>query len=361
MAASNIPAISPRRWPPAPTSPWSALCWPALTRRRARCFCGRAAPTSPIAAWARWARWRAAPQTVTSSRTSRIRSSWCRRVSRARYPTRARSATSCINSRGACAPRWDMSAPEILPSSMRRRNSCASPDPACAKATSTTSPSPAKARNGKTRCRKASQGIEAAHRIEGIRARHVRAARRGRQGDGREVRSIRRNREGKIGGREGISLPQALGCQGLCKTWRASERRDGRGRSLYLLPAGQRHRDAGCLVVEGCADGEPRVSCQRPGRNDRRRQKLLRSPPRHLGKGPAGDAADSRLQGFAKRGRGIRRRTGENHGLTLKLGIAGNLKPSLRANGSRECAPHDKLREAIQFAQEKKKRKCFVA
>src|SRR6476620_6350844 len=94
-------------------------------------------------------------------------------------------------------------------------------------------------RNGETRRRKASQGIEAAHRTEGIRARHVRAARRGRQGDGREVRPLGRNRESKIGGREGISLPQASGCQGLCKTWRTSERRDGRGRSLYLLPARQ--------------------------------------------------------------------------------------------------------------------------
>ncbi|MEH2598279.1 IMP dehydrogenase/GMP reductase [Bradyrhizobium sp. AZCC 1577] len=38
MAASNIPAIWPKRSPPAPTSPWSARCSPAPTRRPAKCF-----------------------------------------------------------------------------------------------------------------------------------------------------------------------------------------------------------------------------------------------------------------------------------------------------------------------------------
>src|SRR6267378_6025790 len=37
------------------------------------------------------------------------------------------------------------------------------------------------------------------------------------------------------------------------------------------------------------------------------------------------------------------------------------LKPSLRANGSRECAPDDRVREAIQLCDERKKRDCFVA
>jgi hypothetical protein len=39
-------------------------------------------------------------------------------------------------------------------------------------------------------------------------------------------------------------------------------------------------------------------------------------------------------------------------------------KPSLRANGSRECAPDDRLREAIQLLcsdKEKRKLDCFVA
>ena len=36
-----------------------------------------------------------------------------------------------------------------------------------------------------------------------------------------------------------------------------------------------------------------------PGRHDRRRQALCRSPPGHFGKGCAGDAADARLQGPA--------------------------------------------------------------
>jgi hypothetical protein len=35
------------------------------------------------------------------------------------------------------------------------------------------------------------------------------------------------------------------------------------------------------------------------------------------------------------------------------------LSPSLRANGSRECAPDDGLREAIQ--QQSRKLDCFVA
>ena len=60
---------------------------------RARCFSIRAAPTRPIAAWARSAPWRAARPTAISSRTSRTRSSSCRRASRARCPTRAPAAT----------------------------------------------------------------------------------------------------------------------------------------------------------------------------------------------------------------------------------------------------------------------------
>src|SRR6202023_3370164 len=85
----------------------------------------------------------------------------------------------------------------------------------------------------------APQDSEAPHRAEGIRTRHVRAARRGRQGDGREVRSLRGDREGKLGGRQGISIAQASGCQGLCKTRRTSERWNGSGRSLYFVPAGE--------------------------------------------------------------------------------------------------------------------------
>src|SRR5260370_14993987 len=38
------------------------------------------------------------------------------------------------------------------------------------------------------------------------------------------------------------------------------------------------------------------------------------------------------------------------------------LRPSLRATGSRECAPDDRLREAIHLATERKKRiDCFAA
>ena len=113
-AASSIPAISPRRSPPAPTAPWSARCSPAPTRRRARSFSTRAAPTRPIAAWARSAPWRAARPTATSSRTSRTRSSSCRKASRARWPTRARPRPCCTSSPAACAPPWAMSARQHL-------------------------------------------------------------------------------------------------------------------------------------------------------------------------------------------------------------------------------------------------------
>ena len=54
-------------------APWSAHCSPAPTRRRARCFSIRAAPTRAIAAWARSPPWRAARPTAISSRTSRTR------------------------------------------------------------------------------------------------------------------------------------------------------------------------------------------------------------------------------------------------------------------------------------------------
>ena len=60
--------------------------------RRARCSSTRAAPTRPTAAWARSARWRAARPTAISRRTSATSSSWCPKASRARCPTRARSA-----------------------------------------------------------------------------------------------------------------------------------------------------------------------------------------------------------------------------------------------------------------------------
>ena len=60
MAASNIPATWPRRWPPAPMWRWWARCWRAPRKAPARCSSIRAAPTKAIAAWAAWARWRAA-------------------------------------------------------------------------------------------------------------------------------------------------------------------------------------------------------------------------------------------------------------------------------------------------------------
>ena len=57
----------------------------------------RAVPTKPIAAWAPSAPWRAARPIVISSRRSRTRSSWCRKVSRVRCPIRGRSPTCCTS------------------------------------------------------------------------------------------------------------------------------------------------------------------------------------------------------------------------------------------------------------------------
>ncbi len=119
-------------------SPWSARCSPAPTRRRARCSSIKAAPTRATAAWARSAPWRAARPTVTSSRTSRTRSSWCRKASRVRSATRVRSPTCCTNSPAACARPWAMSAPRRWTNSTPRPNSCASRARGFAKATCTT-------------------------------------------------------------------------------------------------------------------------------------------------------------------------------------------------------------------------------
>ena len=149
------------------------------------------------------------------------------------------------------------------------------------------------------------QGLEAAHRAEGIRARHVRAARYGRQGDGREIRPVGRDRESQIGRRQGFQVAQAAGCQGLCQTRRHAARRFGRGRPLYFLPARQGHRVAERFPAQGSAGRSARVSCDRahrpcwtaPGRwrkfvppRPKRRSspptagspsRICRAPPRH--------------------------------------------------------------------------------
>jgi IMP dehydrogenase len=70
---SDIPVISPRRSPPAPTARCSGLCLPAPTRVRAKCFSIRAGPTRLIAAWARSAPWRGGRPTATSSKRSGTR------------------------------------------------------------------------------------------------------------------------------------------------------------------------------------------------------------------------------------------------------------------------------------------------
>ena len=108
-------------------SRWSARCLRAPTKPPAKCSSIRDARTKPIAAWDRSARCRAALPTVTSSRTSRTRSSWCRKASKVRCLTKARQQPCCINSPAGCAPPWVMSAPRTSASSTRRRNSFASP------------------------------------------------------------------------------------------------------------------------------------------------------------------------------------------------------------------------------------------
>ena len=91
-----------------------------LAARRHRRDAGRGVSLSgpllqePIAAWARSAPWRAARPTAISSRTSRTRSSWCRKASKARSPTRARSRPCCTSLPAACAPPWAMSARKTL-------------------------------------------------------------------------------------------------------------------------------------------------------------------------------------------------------------------------------------------------------
>ena len=98
------------------------------------------------------------------------------------------------------------------------------------------------------------------------------AARRRRQGDGREIRSVRRDRESEVGGREGLQVAQAAGCQGLRQARR--HQRDGtvavdryisyrRGNDIVI---------ARRLAAQGCADRGPRVSCHRAGGDARRRQ-----------------------------------------------------------------------------------------
>ena len=110
----------------------------APTKLPAKCFSTRDVRTRPIAAWDRSARCHAVLPIVTSSRTSRTRSNWCRKASKVRCPTRARQQPFCISSTGACAPPWDMSEPKTSASSTRRPNSSASRVQAFVKVTCTT-------------------------------------------------------------------------------------------------------------------------------------------------------------------------------------------------------------------------------
>ena len=60
-----------------------------LKKHRAKSSCSRAAPTSLTAAWARSAPWKKAPVTATSRTTTAMPTSWCRKVSKAAYRTKA--------------------------------------------------------------------------------------------------------------------------------------------------------------------------------------------------------------------------------------------------------------------------------
>src|SRR5262249_42943126 len=68
--------------------------------------------------------------------------SWCLRASKDGCPTRAASSPYCISCAADCGPPWATPAAVTSPTCAPSRGSCASPPPACAKATSTTSPSP---------------------------------------------------------------------------------------------------------------------------------------------------------------------------------------------------------------------------
>ena len=119
----------------------------------------------------------------------------------------------------------------------------------------------------------------------------------------------------KSAGVKGFRVPQASGCQGLCKAWR--HQRDGtvavdryisyrRGNDIVTLgvwllkDAPIENHEFHVSAPAGMIEGGKTFSEVRPGISEKDLQET---------------AADPRLQGFAERGRGVRRGAGENHGL----------------------------------------------
>ena len=147
----------------------------------------------------------------------------------------------------------------------------------------------------------------------------VRAACRRRQGDGREIRSVGGDRESQFGGRQGIQAHKLLDAKGYAKL--GGMQRDGtvavdryisyrRGNGIVSL---------GVCLLEGRADRDPRISCQRAGRHARGRQAVCRNSADRDGSAEAAGRQRARLQGPAERGGRLRRGAGENHGVYRKI------------------------------------------
>ena len=148
-AASSTPATSPRRSQPARRASWSARCLPEPKKVRAKRSCIRAAHSRPIAAWDRLAPWRRARANVTSrvreptprisvsaeDDSNRLAKLGARRHRRPRAVSRNGVHDRPSNGRRS-EDRHGFCGCEPSRNYCRRRASCASAAPVCARATS---------------------------------------------------------------------------------------------------------------------------------------------------------------------------------------------------------------------------------
>jgi len=108
----------------------AGVCLPAPKKRRVRWNCSRAAPTRPIAAWARSQRCKKVRVIVTSRQIAQTRS-WCRKVSKAAFPSRVRWQTPCTSCSAGCVPAWVMSVAAPSRNCAPAPSLCRSPTPVC--------------------------------------------------------------------------------------------------------------------------------------------------------------------------------------------------------------------------------------
>ena len=99
-------------------------------------------------------------------------------------------------------------------------------------------------RDGQAGCVKAAQGLEAAHRAERVRARHVGATRRIGKAMAAKYDLSEETAKARSAGVKGFKAHKLLDSKWLRKTRRDAARRLGRGRPLYFLPARQGYRFA---------------------------------------------------------------------------------------------------------------------